>query len=392
MRVEELINYFDYGYPAPATRAQPFRPYVAIAPSPWSSQRQLLHIGLQGYALPRTAQPPLNLVFLIDTSGSMSSEDRLPLAKKALGVLIDQLQPQDRVAMVAYAGSAGAVLAPTSGREKLKMRCALGALRLRRLHGRRPRAGAGLCARPAELRPQRGQRVILMTDGDFNVGVADPAKLKDFVADKRKTGVYLSIYGFGRGNYNDALMQTLSQNGNGVAGYVDSLMEARKIFRDDFSSSLFPIADDVKIQVEFNPAKVAEYRLIGYETRLLNREGLQQRPGRRRRGRLGRLGHRPLRDHPRSAPGPPATRCATARDAMRRPRRRAAKLAFLKIRYKLPGQATSRLIERPHRGGRTSARAWPPRPRLPAGPWPWRASARSCGAIRPSRSDSAGAR
>jgi len=346
VRVEELINYFDYGYPAPATRAEPFRPFVAIAPSPWSSQRQLLHIGLQGYALPRAAQPPLNLVFLIDTSGSMAPEDRLPLAKKALGVLIDQLQPQDRVAMVAYAGSAGAVLAPTSGREKLKMRCALGAL----ASGGSTAGGRGLALAYAlaqqNFDPRAVNRVILMTDGDFNVGVADPAKLKDFVADKRKTGIYLSIYGFGRGNYNDALMQTLSQNGNGAAGYVDTLMEARKIFRDDFSSSLFPIADDVKIQVEFNPAKVAEYRLIGYETRLLNREDFNN--DRVDAGEVGSgasvtalyeitpVGARPSSDPLRYGSGRPRPAAAPG-----------VELAFLKIRYKLPGQATSHLIQRP---------------------------------------------
>jgi Ca-activated chloride channel family protein len=193
VRVEELINYFDYAYPLPATKAEPFRPFVAVAPSPWSKDRQIVHIGLQGYDIPRDEQPPLNLVFLVDTSGSMWSEDRLPLAKKALGTLIDQLGDRDRVAMVAYAGSAGAVLAPTSGKEKLKMRCALGALQ----SGGSTAGGQGLALAYAlaqqNFDPKAVNRVILLTDGDFNVGVSDPSKLKDFVADKGKTGVYLSV-------------------------------------------------------------------------------------------------------------------------------------------------------------------------------------------------------
>ncbi|HQP21573.1 MAG TPA: von Willebrand factor type A domain-containing protein, partial [Phenylobacterium sp.] len=272
VRTEELINYFDYGYARPTDPAKPFQPFVAVAPSPWSPGHQLIQIGLQGYDIPRAERPPLNLVFLIDTSGSMSDEAKLPLARKALNLLIDQLRPGDRVAMVAYAGSAGAVLAPTDGTQKLKMRCALTALEA----GGSTAGGAGLDLAYAlaqqNFDPKAVNRVILMTDGDFNVGVADPARLTDVVADKRKTGVYLSVYGFGQGNYNDTLMQALAQNGNGTAGYVDTLAEARRAFRDDFSGSLFPIADDAKIQVEFNPATVSEYRLIGYEPRLLNRE------------------------------------------------------------------------------------------------------------------------
>jgi Ca-activated chloride channel family protein len=345
VRVEEMINYFDYGYERPRDRSRPFSTYVSVVPSPWSADRRILQIGLQGYELPRASQPPLNLVFLIDTSGSMSSEDRLPLAKKALNLLIDQLGPADRVAMVAYAGSAGAVLAPTGGREKLKMRCALEALGA----GGSTAGGQGLALAYALAQqnyyPKAVNRVILMTDGDFNVGVADPAKLKDFVAEKRKTGVYLSVYGFGRGNYNDAMMQTLAQNGNGTAGYIDTLSEGRKAFRKDFAGSLFPIADDVKVQVEFNPAAVAEYRLIGYETRLLNREDFNN--DKVDAGEVGsgasvtalyeltptgaRPSSDPLRYGARAARTPPGGR----------------EIAYLKIRYKLPGESASRLIERP---------------------------------------------
>ncbi|MDB5470324.1 MAG: von Willebrand factor type [Caulobacter sp.] len=345
VRVEELVNYFDYGYAAPGAAAEPFRAYTAVAPSPWAAGKQIVHIGLQGYSIPRTSQPPLNLVFLIDTSGSMTSEDKLPLATKAMNILIDQLSPGDRVSMVAYAGSAGAVLAPTSGAEKLKMRCALGALQA----GGSTAGGEGLALAYAlaqqNFRKDAVNRVILLTDGDFNVGVADPSKLKDFVADKRKTGIYLSVYGFGRGNYNDTMMQTLAQNGNGVAGYIDTLEEGRKLFRDDFSGSVFPIADDVKIQVEFNPATVSEYRLIGYETRMLAKEDFnndQVDAGEVGSGVSvtalyevtpvgGRSSVDPLRYGVSTAPRPGP----------------AGELAFLKIRYKLPGGQTSKLIQQP---------------------------------------------
>ncbi len=345
VRVEELVNYFDYGYAAPATAAEPFKAYTAVTPSPWAAGKQIVHIGLQGYDIPRASQPPLNLVFLIDTSGSMTAEDKLPLAARAMNILIDQLSPQDRVSMVAYAGSAGAVLAPTSGAEKLKMRCALGALQA----GGSTAGGEGLALAYAlaqqNFRKDAVNRVILLTDGDFNVGVADPSKLKDFVADKRKTGIYLSVYGFGRGNYNDTMMQTLAQNGNGTAGYIDTLEEGRKLFRDDFSGSVFPIADDVKIQVEFNPATVSEYRLIGYETRMLAKEDFnndQVDAGEVGSGVSvtalyevtpvgGQASVDPLRY------GKPTAPKASPSD----------ELAFLKIRYKLPGAGTSRLIEQP---------------------------------------------
>ncbi|PZQ58827.1 MAG: VWA domain-containing protein [Phenylobacterium zucineum] len=362
VRVEEMVNYFDYGYAGPTDRAQPFSTYVALAPSPWSAQRQILHIGIQGYDLTRAEPPPLNLVFLIDTSGSMSGPDRLPLAQKSLSLLIGQLRPQDRVSMVAYAGSAGAVLGPTSGREKLKLRCALTALHA----GGSTAGGQGLELAYGLARerfdPKAVNRVILVTDGDFNVGIADPSRLKDFVSEKRKDGVYLSVYGFGRGNYNDTMMQALAQNGNGTAAYVDSLQEARKLFREDFTRSLFPIADDVKIQVEFNPAQVSEYRLIGYETRMLAREDFnndQVDAGEVGAGasvtalyEITPAGATPSADPLRyggaaAKPGP------------------SGELAYLKVRYKLPGGKVSKLIERPV----TRADA---RPSLAAAPEPTR--------------------
>jgi Ca-activated chloride channel family protein len=344
VRVEELVNYFDYGYARPRDRATPFSAYVALAPSPWSAERQILHIGIQGFDLPRGEQPPLNLVFLIDTSGSMSSEDRLPLAQKSLSLLIDQLRPQDRVAMVAYAGSAGAVLGPTDGSQKLKMRCALGALH----SGGSTAGGQGLSLAYALAKenfdPKAVNRVILVTDGDFNVGVADPAKLKDFVADKRKGGVYLSVYGFGRGNYNDTMMQALAQNGNGTAAYVDSLQEARKLFRTDFTKSLFPIADDVKVQIEFNPAQVSEYRLIGYETRMLNREDFNN--DQVDAGEVG-AGASVTALYEITPAGATPSADPLRYGGRAPPPSPAGELAFLKIRYKLPGEGRSRLIERP---------------------------------------------
>lgn len=344
VRVEELVNYFDYGYARPEDRTTPFSSYVALAPSPWSGERQILHVGIQGFDVPRAEAPPLNLVFLIDTSGSMMGPDRLPLAQKSLELLIEQLRPQDRVAMVAYAGSAGAVLAPTDGRQKLKMRCALGALHA----GGSTAGGQGLGLAYALAKqnydPKAVNRVILVTDGDFNVGVADPAKLKDFVSDQRKSGVYLSVYGYGRGNYNDTMMQALAQNGNGTAAYVDSLQEARKLFRTDFTKSLFPIADDVKIQIEFNPAQVSEYRLIGYETRLLNREDFNNDQVDAGEVGAGASVTALYEITPAGAKG--------SSDPLRYGRAAAAtggggELAFLKIRYKLPGQAKSQLIQRP---------------------------------------------
>lgn len=344
VRTEELINYFDYRYARPTDPAKPFQPFVAVAPSPWSPGHQLIQIGLQGYDIPRAERPPLNLVFLIDTSGSMSDEAKLPLARKALNLLIDQLRPGDRVAMVAYAGSAGAVLAPTDGTQKLKMRCALTALEA----GGSTAGGAGLDLAYAlaqqNFDPKAVNRVILMTDGDFNVGVADPARLTDVVADKRKTGVYLSVYGFGQGNYNDTLMQALAQNGNGTAGYVDTLAEARRAFRDDFSGSLFPIADDAKIQVEFNPATVSEYRLIGYETRLLSREDFNN--DQVDAGEVG-SGVSVTALYEITPVGQPGASDPLRYGAPAPPPAKAGELAYLKVRYKLPGQATSQLMERP---------------------------------------------
>jgi Ca-activated chloride channel family protein len=344
VRVEELVNYFEYGYPVP-TREEAFRPWVAVAPSPWSAGKLLLHIGLQGHDVDARQRPPLNLVFLVDVSGSMQPEDRLPLAKESLNNLIDQLRPQDRVAMVVYAGSSGLVLPSTSGREKLRMRCAVQALEA----GGSTAGGEGLAL--AYDVAQRGidrnavNRVVLLTDGDFNVGVTENRPLKDFVADKRKTGVYLSVYGFGAGNYNDSLMQTLAQAGNGNAGYVDTVVESRRLFSDDFAGSTFPIADDVKVQVEFNPARVSEYRLIGYETRLLAREDFNN--DQVDAGEVG-SGVAVTALYELTPAGGTGSVDPLRYGRETRPASRGGgELAFLRIRHKAPGATRSVLKERP---------------------------------------------
>lgn len=351
VRVEELINYFDYDYPAPPSASEPFRPFVAVTPSPWNDGKRIVHIGLQGYDIPRTRRPPLNLVFLVDVSGSMQGPDRLQLAQQSLNLLIDQLRPEDHVSMVVYAGAAGAVLEPTAGNNRLKMRCAVNALQAG--GSTAGSQGLELAYDLAQRNFRRGaaNRVILMTDGDFNVGISDPEKLEDFIVRKRETGVYLSIYGYGRGNYNDALMQTLAQNGNGTAAYIDNLQEGRKVFRDDFEHGLFPIADDVKIQVEFNPAQVSEYRLVGYETRLLSREDFNN--DRIDAGEVG-SGAAVTALYEITPVGGPGSVDPLRYQREARPSGTGGELAFLRIRYKLPGQASSRLMERPI----TEADAW----------------------------------
>ncbi len=270
VRVEELINYFDYGYSRPTSATQPFAITTAVSDSPWGPGRQIVHVALQGYELPEAERRPLNLTFLVDVSGSMGSPDKLALAQKSMNLIIDRLRPQDTVAVTFYAEGAGTRLAPTPGDRKLKLRCAVASL-----YASGGTAGAtGMTnaydQAQTNFARDRVNRILMFTDGDFNVGVTDDMRLEDYVAAKRETGIYLSVYGFGRGNYHDSRMQTIAQAGNGTAAYVDDLNEARRLFGPTFDRGAFPIADDVKIQVEFNPARVSEYRLIGYETRLLS--------------------------------------------------------------------------------------------------------------------------
>jgi Ca-activated chloride channel family protein len=272
VRAEELINYFPYDYALPRSAEQPFSTRIDVFPSPWTEGRKLVRIGIRGYEVERAARPRANLVFLIDTSGSMSAPNKLGLVKQSLGMLVGQLGANDTVSIVAYAGRAGTVLEPTRASERGRILAAI-----ERLGAGGSTAGAeGI--RQAYALAERNfdaegvNRVILATDGDFNVGITNPEELKGYVERQRAKGVFLSVLGFGMGNYNDALMQTLAQNGNGNAAYIDTLNEARKTLVEEATSTLFPIAKDVKIQVEFNPATVAEYRLVGYETRMLARE------------------------------------------------------------------------------------------------------------------------
>ncbi|RYE09828.1 MAG: VWA domain-containing protein [Hyphomicrobiales bacterium] len=272
VRLEELINYFPYDYKAPATIDTPFSSTMSVIPTPWNPKTELLQIGLKGYVPPKEDRQPQNLTFLLDTSGSMDEPNKLPLLKRSFALLVDQLLPEDTVSIVVYAGSAGVVLEPTKASERTKI---LGALDKLGAGGSTAGAeGIALAYRlAAESKIENGvNRVILATDGDFNVGIDDPEDLKTYIKTQRDQGIFLSVLGFGRGNLDDALMQSLAQNGNGNAAYIDSFREAQKVLVEEGGANLVTIAKDVKIQVEFNPAAVSEYRLIGYETRALNRE------------------------------------------------------------------------------------------------------------------------
>ena len=266
VRVEEFINYFDYDYPQP-TGDRPFSVTTEVATAPWNTQHQLVHIGLQGREL--QTQQPSNLVFLIDVSGSMQSANKLALVKRSLCLLTRQLRPEDRVSLVVYAGNAGVVLPPTPGNQQDKIMQAIDRLEA----GGSTAGGTGiqLAYQMAQrgFLPQGNNRVILATDGDFNVGASSDAELERLIEQKRESNIFLSVLGFGTGNYKDNKMELLANKGNGNYAYIDTLLEAQKALVHDMRSTLFTIAKDVKIQVEFNPAKVQAYRLIGYENRLL---------------------------------------------------------------------------------------------------------------------------
>ena len=346
VRAEEMINYFDYAYPLPETRSQPFRPTVAVSDSPWAEGRKLLHVGIKGYDMAAGELPRSNLVFLLDVSGSMNSPDKLPLVKQSMELLLTTLQPDDTVAIAVYAGAAGTVLEPTPVREKQKI---LGALR--QLGAGGSTAGAQGIRLAYELAAanfdeKAVNRIILATDGDFNVGITNQRELKSFIERKREEGIYLSVLGFGRGNYQDAMMQTLAQNGNGVAAYIDTLGEAQKVLVDEATSALFPIATDVKLQLEFNPTTVAEYRLIGYETRHLNREDFNNDAV--DAGDIG-AGHSVTAIYEFTPVGSSAPQIEDSRYTKSQGGVAGAEqeYAFLKIRYKLPGETTSSLITTP---------------------------------------------
>jgi Ca-activated chloride channel family protein len=271
VRIEELINYFDYSYPQPAD-GHPFSVTIEGNKCPWNSDRQLVLIGLKGENVNEKEIPASNLVFLVDVSGSMSYDNKLPLLKQAFKYLVEQLRPQDKVAIVVYAGAAGLVLKSTPGSEKPKITAALDLLEA----GGSTAGGAGiqLAYKVAKENFIHGgnNRVILATDGDFNVGVSSSSEMVRMIETKRDEGVFLTILGFGMGNYKDGRMEQLSNAGNGNYAYIDNILEAKKMFGTELWGTLYTIAKDVKIQVEFNPAKVKAYRLIGYENRILNKE------------------------------------------------------------------------------------------------------------------------
>ncbi len=346
VRIEEMINYFPYGYPEPDADDAPFRPTVTVTATPWNPDTQLIHIALQGRSPAFEDRPPLNLVFLIDTSGSMDEPAKLPLLVQSFRLMLGQLRPEDQVAIVTYAGNAGLVLDATPAGDRDTILAAL-----QRLDAGGATAGAEglrLAYRTAEGMVSAGEvtRVILATDGDFNVGIADPDTLEAFIANKRRSGVYLSVLGFGRGNLDDATMQALAQNGNGQAAYIDTLSEAQKVLVDQLTGALFPIADDVKVQVEFNPAAVAEYRLIGYETRALRREDFNN--DKVDAGEIG-AGHAVTAIYEITLVGSPAVLNDSLRytDPGQPSRGRDGELAFLRLRYKEPGEVESRLVELP---------------------------------------------
>lgn len=357
IRVEEFINYFNYSYPRPDSDTVPFSITTEVGPSPWNADRKLMLVGLQGYEVERSELPPANLVFLIDVSGSMNSPQKLGLLKSSMKMLTKQLRPQDTISIAVYAGAAGEVLAPTSGRKRAKIMRAIDSLHA----GGSTNGGAGIklaySLAQREFKDNGINRVILASDGDFNVGLQSTEALRKLVETKRKTGVSLTVLGFGAGNYNDEFMQELAQKGNGNAAYIDSIFEARKVLVDEIGATLETIAKDVKIQVEFNPDVVREYRLIGYETRALKREDFNNDTI--DAGEIG-AGHSvtALYELTMANANSPSVdelrygrRAATDTDeALKSQRRRPGtlqgELAHVKLRYKAPQGDISKLVER----------------------------------------------
>jgi Ca-activated chloride channel family protein len=348
VRVEELVNYFPYDWKGPETAENPFNATVTVMPTPWNKGTELLHIGIKGFDTVPTEQPAANLVFLIDVSGSMDETDKLPLLKSAFRLLVGKLKDTDTVSIVTYAGDAGVVLEPTAAKEREKILDAIDNLQP---------GGSTAGAQGIETAYKLAQkafkkdgvnRVMLATDGDFNVGPASDEDLKRIIEERRKSGIFLSVLGFGRGNYNDGMMQTLAQNGNGTAAYIDTLAEAQKALVEEAGSSLFPIAKDVKFQIEFNPDRIAEYRLIGYETRVLNREDFNN--DKVDAGDIG-SGHRVTAIYEVTPKGSPAVLNDPLRygkgEASATPATESGELAFLKMRWKKPDGDKSELVTMP---------------------------------------------
>ncbi len=344
VRVEEFINYFDYQYPLPQNTQQPFSVNSAVSISPWDEHRHVLRIGLKGYEPKINTELGRNLVFLLDVSGSMNQANKLPLLKRSLTMLTNQLNENDSVAIVVYAGASGVVLKPTSGNEKSQIINALEKLQA----GGSTNGSAGI-----QLAYQLAQdafiengvnRVILATDGDFNVGMVNQSALIDLIEKKREKGIALTTLGFGQGNYNDYLMEQLADTGNGNYAYIDTINEARKVLVDELTSNMQIIAKDVKIQVEFNPNLVAEYRLIGYENRKLANEDFNN--DKVDAGDIG-AGHSVTALYELTL----VDSASKFNDTLRYQNKERAthelsdELALIKLRYKLPSSDTSSLIE-----------------------------------------------
>ncbi len=344
VREEAFINYFMYEYPVPETKAQPFSVNTEIAPAPWNEKRQLLRIGLKGYEIPVSERKSSNLVFLIDVSGSMNQPDKLPLLKQSLLMLTKELNENDRVSIVTYAGSASVVLKPTKGSEKQAIINAL--TKLTAGGSTYGQSGIEMAYQQAKLVFIKGgvNRIMLATDGDFNVGVTDLDTLKELVKNERINGITLTTLGFGQGNYNDAMMEQLADIGNGSHVYIDSIHEARKVFQNQMSGTLQAIAYDVKVQVEFNPQTVKEYRLIGYQNRLLKSEDFNN--DHVDAGEIG-AGHTVTALYELTLKGEPGqiddlrykdTSNETVKHEL------TDELALVKLRYKLPEQPESRRL------------------------------------------------
>ncbi len=340
VRLEEMINYFGYNYATPAAGSQPFSINTELAPAPWSKNRYLLQIGLKGFEPQLEKRPPANLVFLIDVSGSMRSPDKLGLVKKSLRLLVNQMTAEDRISLVVYAGAAGMVLDATPGNKKATIMTAIDTLQSGgSTHGS---AGIELAYALAQQNMIEGgiNRVLIASDGDMNVGTVNIEALKTLITRKREAGIALTTLGFGSGNYNYALMEQIADVGNGNAAYIDSLQEAQKVLVNEMQSTLLTIASDVKIQIEFNPAVVSEYRLIGYENRLLNREDFTN--DKVDAGDIG-AGHTVTALYEIALVGDggeqvPALRYGnndTAREIGH------GEIAFVKLRYKTPGTSNS---------------------------------------------------
>lgn len=349
VRVEELINYFPYAYEGPNNKEAPFKANVNIIDSPWKEGNKLIHVGIKGYDIEKDVQPSANLVFLLDVSGSMNQPDKLPLLKNSFKLLLSTLKPDDTVSIVTYAGRTGTALEPTKVSDKEKILSALESLNAG--GGTAGAAGIqGAYALAEENFIEDGvNRILLATDGDFNIGMSSTEEMKKLIEEKRESGIFLSVLGFGQGNLNDHLMQTLAQNGNGIAAHIDTLNEAQKVLVDEATSSLFPIAKDVKIQVEFNPATVQEYRLIGYETRALKREDFNN--DKVDAGDIG-AGHTVTAIYEITPVGSgnalnDPSRYDTADEQTEAQTDFGDEYAFLKMRYKLPDEDTSKLITTP---------------------------------------------